>query len=102
MDKKLPDLYQGYSSFFVPQAYSQVLRLFSKGAGLISSEEPDMIQVKVVADEIENRCLPIITDLGKMREVPMEWITSLDESVRQLLADLRTYIEQMGDKGLEK
>jgi hypothetical protein len=82
--RQLPDLPRQNVSAYVFEAYRKIKQHYQRGVNLLSQEEPDGMRLKLVADDLQTRCFPLIDDLKQMRNVPFNWATSLVDCIGTL------------------
>src|ERR1700761_392907 len=90
MIPELPDLYAAVQSTFIFNAYDQILHFTRRGINLISKEEPDALRLKIAAEDLQYRCLPLVHDLAQMPEVPRNWLDEVADcivNIRDLLKE---------------
>lgn len=74
---QLPLLFSGNTSEFVSISYDRIQRCLERGEKLLGSEEPDVLRLKLAADNIDLHCAPLLNDFRKMACVPNEWLREL-------------------------
>lgn len=96
-----PSLYSGARSPYIPEAYKTILKYHEKGRRLLASEEPDVLRMKIVADDIHYNAMPYVNDLRKMSVVPKRWITRIETCCVGIEARLRDAIKRLEGLGID-
>jgi len=94
--EEFPCIYAGVQSQYIPQAYERVARIYNRGKDLLTQEEPDVTHLRIVLDEIDQRIVPLLGDLGQMNEVPTDWLGQIYECLEHLRRLLQDSIDQLG------
>lgn len=96
-----PLLYSGARSPYIGTAYERVKKYYDKSRRLLAQEEPDILRLKIAADDLQYYALPFVRDLQKMAIVPRRWIERIASSCIGIEARLRASIEQLEHRGID-
>lgn len=97
----LPPIFSGARSVYISAAYKKIKTYYDRGQRLLSHEEPDILRLKIAADNIEFQALPYVRDLQKMSIVPRIWISSIGRSCIKVVQDLRSCVDGLEQKGVD-
>lgn len=93
MTTRLPGLYNGIKTAYVSEAYNTIRYYTKRGTNLLLQEEPDVLRLKIAAQKLQTKCVPLVHDFRRMPEVPKEWLARIAEAINlletQLLSTMR-------------
>lgn len=94
---QLPPLFQSNRSEFISISYERIKRCLEKGSRLFDTEEPDVLRLKLAADDIDLRCATLLYDFKKMPEVPKEWLQEIITYACEVQERLHGIIQAIDD-----
>lgn len=84
MALRLPKLFTGSGTVYVYDAYNIIKNYVKRGARLLLREEPDALRLKIAAQKLQTKCVPLVQDLRRMPEVPKEWLAEIAAAIDHL------------------
>lgn len=99
--RSFPRIYSGARSVYIPDAYQRIGKYYRKGKRLLTSEEPDLLRLKIAADDIQFNAMPFVRDLQKMSIVPKRWIKMISLCCVEVEEELRRCIVGLERSGVD-
>lgn len=94
-----PSLFPQCASDYIKEAHNKIWSYHRTGRNLLREREPDSLRLVMAADNIRNRCFPLLTEMNQSGAVPSEWLKRLSDCIHTIENDLRETAGKLQDLG---
>lgn len=96
---RFPPLFDNCHSYYVREAYDRIKTFHDTGYDLLLKADADVIQLKVAADNLRLRALPLMEDLIHTEIIPRDWLNELADCTHTVEEGLRSRTRLMQEIG---